>query len=141
MKKAAIVATAACLAWAVFSVPRGYTDDAPSEAGKKASAEKKAQTPPVKKTFRPRLPNYYGQIGLAEAQRKAIYGIQREYFHQIAKLEAQIAALEAERDKRIYNVLSPLQKKLLQQRLELAKKRREARRKKREQSQSDENEQ
>lgn len=134
----ALLAVVVGLAWAVLTVPRGYTDDAKPAANKKgAAADKQADAPAEKKKFRPRLPNYYGQIGLTEAQRKQIYGIQREYFSQIAELEEKIAALEAQRDQRIYNVLTAEQKQHLFQRLEAAKKQRDARKKNREGSKSE----
>ncbi len=86
-------------------------------SAKQASAEQpaaetpaEAPVPEAKKKFRPRLPNYYGRV-VDEEQRQKIYGVQKEYFPRIEALKAQLAALTAERDKKIEAVLTPEQRK------------------------------
>lgn len=103
-----------------------------SEQSEKLSRENDSQAKEKdeeKDEFQPRLPNYYGQIGITQRQRKVIYTIQRRYHGRIAELERRLKALEADRDKKIHNVLTPLQKKLLERRKEEARLRREARKK------------
>ena len=75
-----------------------------------------------------RLPPYYAQIGLSDAQRKQIYGVQGSYAEQIDELQKQIAALEEKRDAEIVAVLNPEQKKALDQLVAAAKKKAEERR-------------
>jgi hypothetical protein len=77
---------------------------------KQVAPETPAETPAPeaareKKKIRVRLPNYYGRVVDSE-QREKIYAIQREYAPKIEALEAQLAALEAERDERVEGVLT-----------------------------------
>ena len=68
----------------------------------------KSGVPVIKRVFRPRLPNYYGRV-VSEKQRKEVYEIQKAYFPKIEALEAQLAALIAERDEKVAGVLTPEQ--------------------------------
>ena len=74
-----------------------------------------------------RLPSYYGQVGLSDVQREAIYRLQEAYAEQLDALEQQLEALKGRRDQEIENVLSPAQKQRLRQLLEAAARRRAAR--------------
>ena len=100
-------------------------------AQKQKAGEKKG------KTFRRRLPNYYGQVGISKKQRETIYRIQKEYFDQISVLEVQIAALKAKRDGEVHNVLNDPQKAVLKQLVDAAKKKRAANAKKKKQADED----
>lgn len=71
---------------------------------------------PSGKEFRGRLPPHFGQV-VNEEQRQRIYAIQREYAARIDVLKAQLEAIEAERDARVYSVLTPPQR----QRVEMLK--------------------
>lgn len=71
---------------------------------------------PSGKEFRGRLPPHFGQV-VNEEQRQRIYAIQREYAARIDVLKAQLEAIEAERDARVYSVLTPPQR----QRVEILK--------------------
>jgi len=57
-----------------------------------------------------RLPNYYDQV-VTDEQREKIYAIQEEYKAKIDPLEEQVKALKKEQDAKIAAVLSPEQKK------------------------------
>lgn len=81
---------------------------------------------------RGRLPNNYGKIGITSAQRTKIYGIQADYNGKIEALEKQIAELKEKRDGEIEAVLTPDQKKKLQELQGATKKKREASKKKKE---------
>jgi Spy/CpxP family protein refolding chaperone len=70
-------------------------------------AQEGEATQPAKR--RHRLPRYYSQV-VTEEQRASIYDLQGEYAPRIEKLEAQLAALEEERDTKIAEVLSPEQR-------------------------------
>lgn len=135
-----VIAGSIVLTCALAAGHGGPTQEAPRRAqqSEQSSALSENEDSPAKQkdddTFRPRLPNYYGQIGITQQQRKVIYTIQRQYHKRIRELERRLEAVKGERDVKIYNVLTPLQKKLLQQRKEAARLRREARRKARQAS-------
>ena len=99
---------------AVGQAPSSASQPAPSSSAK-APADKPAETLLAqaltlteKKEFRGRLPNYYGRV-VDEKQRQCIYQIQREYAPRIDFLKGQLAALIAERDKKVAAVLTPQQ--------------------------------
>jgi hypothetical protein len=89
-----------------------------------------AEKPAAAKKPRGRLPAYYAQIGLSNVQRDKIYGVQGTYGTEIESLQKQIAAIEEKRDAEIVAVLTPEQKKTLEDLVAAAKKRSEERRKK-----------
>jgi len=60
-----------------------------------------------------RLPNNYAKLGISEAQRKSIYGIQAKYNDQIDALMKQIEDLRSKRDAEVEGVLTPEQKEKL----------------------------
>ncbi|MBY0513347.1 MAG: hypothetical protein K2P78_05490 [Gemmataceae bacterium] len=59
------------------------------------------------------LPQNWGKLGLTDAQKQDVYKIQNKYNADIDKLEAQIKDLKAVRDKEMKAVLTPEQKKRL----------------------------
>jgi Spy/CpxP family protein refolding chaperone len=74
---------------------------------------------PVKKMFskvreRGRLPAHYAPV-VTEEQRQKIYDIQEEYKAKIDPLEAQVKALTKERDEKIAAVLTPEQRKKVEE--------------------------
>lgn len=73
------------------------------------STEKKDE--PKAKGF---LPQNWGKLGLTENQKQDIYKIQGKYNADIEKLEAQIRDLKSARDKEMKAVLTPEQKKRLE---------------------------
>ncbi len=83
----------------------------------------KAKTPeifeklPPEKTFSRRIPNYWNTLKLTKRQKNAIYALQLEYFTEIAQLQARIERLEAERDARYREVLTPKQRETLDSKL------------------------
>jgi len=90
-----------------------------AETSAKPTAEAPAEKPvpeeakPKKREFRGRLPAYYGRV-VDQKQREQIYAIQREYAPKIKALEAQLAALRAERDTKVEAVLTPEQLKTVE---------------------------
>ncbi|MBQ6826585.1 MAG: hypothetical protein IJO46_01105 [Thermoguttaceae bacterium] len=83
----------------------------------------KAKTPEIfeklvfDKTFSRRIPNYWNALKLTKRQKNAIYALQQEYFAEILQLQARIERLEAERDARYREVLTPKQKEALDAKL------------------------
>lgn len=79
---------------------------------------KKVEPKPTAKKDEPKakgfLPQNWGKIGLSDAQKQEIYKIQNKYNADIEKLEDQIRDLKAARDKEMKTVLTPEQKKRLE---------------------------
>jgi Spy/CpxP family protein refolding chaperone len=82
------------------------------ESGK-AKPEVKART--AKRAYDPsrRVPNHFGQLGLTEEQREAIYGIQAKHQEKIDELERQLDELRAQSLHECEGVLTATQKKSL----------------------------
>lgn len=65
------------------------------------------------KPVKGRLPPNYGKVGVSEAQRQRIYQLQAAYGAKLARLQAEIEALESQRDAEIRAVLTPAQQRQL----------------------------
>jgi hypothetical protein len=76
----------------------------------KKDEPKKDDTPRVKGV----LPRNWGKLGLEDKQKQEIYKIQAKYNSEIDKLEAKINELKSNRDKEMKGVLTPEQKKRLE---------------------------
>jgi hypothetical protein len=61
------------------------------------------------------LPAKWKELGLSDAQKKEIYGIQAEYHRNILDLEAQIKKLRTEEQEKLIKVLTDDQKKRLRE--------------------------
>ena len=61
------------------------------------------------------LPKNYAKLGLSDDQKQSIYKIQAKYDEEIEKLDAKIKELRATRDKEVKAVLTPDQKKRLEE--------------------------
>jgi Spy/CpxP family protein refolding chaperone len=61
------------------------------------------------------LPQNWGKLGLTDDQKQQIYKVQTKYNSEIDKLEAQIKDLKGQRDKEMRAVLTPEQKKRLEE--------------------------
>ncbi|MCH7686793.1 MAG: hypothetical protein IH899_08950 [Planctomycetes bacterium] len=134
MRKWITLVTVVSVSFALFAAQQAFTNDTQPSAQKttvialaQKKAEKSSSPSKKKKTFRRRVPNYYGQIGLAKKQREKIYEIQEEYFNEISALEEKIEELKQKRDTEVYGVLSDQQKKRLDQLREAAAKKRKSR--------------
>lgn len=69
------------------------------------------------------LPAHYGKLGLSDEQKDGMYKVYDEYKSQIDALSAQIKKLQADRDAKLQEKLTPTQKTRLQElRDEAAKK-------------------
>lgn len=91
---------------------------AKSEAKKDEKKEAKKEVPPIAK---PRLPNFYGQVGLSDEQKDKVEGIQKKYEPQIADLRAKIKELQGKLDTEAKSVLTADQKKKLEELVALSK--------------------
>jgi hypothetical protein len=83
----------------------------PTVGEDKAAAAKPAAVKEVKTPRR--LPSFFKEV-VDEKQRETIYKIQEEYGPKIADLRAQLDALTKQRDERIAAVLTPEQRKKLE---------------------------
>ena len=94
----------------------GMTQDPKKDDPKKDDPKKvdpKKDDPSVK--AKGYLPANWKKLGLSEAQVQDVYKIQGKYNADIDKLEAKIAELKAARDKEVKTVLTPEQKKKLEE--------------------------
>ena len=145
MRKWIALVTVVSVSFALFAAQQAFTNDTQPSAqkatlialaqknSKPAPPSSKPAPPPSKaqrKAFRRRVPNYYGQVGLAKKQRAKIYEIQEGYYNEISALEEKIEELKQKRGAEVYDVLTVQQKKRLNQLREAAAKKRKGRSKK-----------
>lgn len=88
----------------------GLAQDGAKTAPKTTVAAKEEAKPDAKKG---RLPAQYGKLGLTDAQKAKIYGVQGKYEDQLDALEKQINDLKAKRDHEVEAVLTDDQRKIL----------------------------
>jgi len=99
-------------------------------AGTEATTSKEKKSAPKKtkgaKTTKPRgrLPNYFSGV-VTDEQRGKIYAIQSEFDPKIKELSIKLEALKKERDEKILALLSPEQRKKIDDLKAAAKKSRE----------------
>lgn len=94
----------------------------PTVGQEKAAVKEKAAPAKTAKKPAGRLPAHYAKVGVSDEQRKTIYGIQAGYNTQIEALQKQIDALKAKEDAEVVAVLTPDQKKKLDEFIAEAKK-------------------
>jgi Spy/CpxP family protein refolding chaperone len=110
----AVAVSAAALTMIVSSnLPLGAQEP---RSGSQADSKTKAKG--AKKAFDParRVPAYFGQLGLSDEQRESIYKVQGKHMPKIDALEKQIEQVRGEMLRECEAVLTPEQKKLLEQR-------------------------
>jgi hypothetical protein len=97
-------------------------------AAQEPAAGKSADAAPAKKSNDPtrRVPPFFGQIGLTPEQKEEIYKIRAKNQQKIDDLQKQLAKAQAEMLKECETVLNDTQKKLLENRRELAAKAKKA---------------
>ncbi|MCS6864574.1 MAG: hypothetical protein RMJ56_15815 [Gemmataceae bacterium] len=93
----------------IFSQSLFGQDKPPSTEPKSPAKEE----PSIK--YKGVLPPNWGKLGLTEAQKQEIYKIQAKYNKEIDALEAKIKELKAARAKEERAVLTPEQKKRLEE--------------------------
>lgn len=82
-------------------------------SGQDRKDDSKKNDPPGK--VKGMLPQYWGKLGLSDEQKQTIYKIQNKHDAEIDKLEAKIKELKDTRLKEMRAVLSPDQKKKLEE--------------------------
>jgi Spy/CpxP family protein refolding chaperone len=93
--------------------PKAKEDPKKSVDPKDKSSDPKKDEPAGK--VKGQLPPNWKKIGLTDTQVQDIYKVQAKYRDEIAKLRAKIAELEATRDKEEKAILTPDQKKRLEE--------------------------
>jgi hypothetical protein len=83
----------------------------PKKDDKKVDAKK--DDPPAK--LKGTLPQNWKKLGLTDTQVQEIYKVQSKYNEEISKLEAKIKELKSTRDKEERAILTPEQKKRLEE--------------------------
>lgn len=91
---------------------------AAQQQGQSTQADAKTKAKVAKRAFDPtrRVPNYFGQLGLTDAQRESIYKIQARHMPKIEELEQQIEGLRTKMIHECESVLTPSQKQMLAER-------------------------
>jgi len=107
----------ATLMAAVIVIGPGASQGAPKAENAK-SAEAKVK--------RPRLPNYYAGV-ITEAQREKINAVQDQFSTQLREKRAEVKALAEQQDAAIEKVLTPAQRKQVEEARATAKAKRQAR--------------
>jgi hypothetical protein len=127
---ASVVAATLAMGWAfgqpAFSQEKGNPEKAADKGAAKSAKEPTESKPaPAKlsKGSKRRLPRYYGKLGLSEAQREKIYGVQEKHSAEIEKLEKQLSDLREKQESECRKVLTPDQKKQLTEAVETGKSR------------------
>jgi peptidoglycan hydrolase CwlO-like protein len=79
--------------------------------GQDRKEDKKPADPPVR--VKGKLPPNWSKLGLTDSQVQEVYKVQNKYNEEIDKLEAKIKELKATRDRESKAILTPEQKKRL----------------------------
>lgn len=77
--------------------------------------DKKADKKADEKKPTNRLPSNYGKLGLTDAQKAKVYGVQDKHEKEIDGLAEKLKAARAKRDAEIEAILTPEQKKMLKE--------------------------
>ena len=108
---AAVLTSAAALMVVSGSLPLIAQEAGNAQAPAKAKRAGKRAVDPTR-----RVPDYFGQLGLSEAQRESIYKIRAQHQPKIDALEKQLEELRGQMVKECETVLTDAQKKLLEER-------------------------
>jgi len=105
----AIAVSAAALTFISTSFPLGAQTSTSKSQATKPSASQKADSTR-------RVPRYFGDLGLSDAQRESIYKVQAKHQPKIDDLEQQLEDARAALIKDCEKVLTPAQKTALERR-------------------------
>lgn len=114
MRRRLVVRTLGCVVLGLLgtvgmaSAGRAADENQPAKPAEKAASAKESGA----KKAGGRLPNYFSQI-VDDAQKEKIYEVQKQYAARIASLQAELDKLTKERDDKILALLTPEQKKQL----------------------------
>lgn len=118
-RRAVIVSVVLLSAGWLIRARDSWSDDAPSSAGDSAAVVGKPATDHEgekrdgEKRSGPRLPMGYGKLGLTDAQREKVLGLQEKYQDELDALTTQIVRLKEQRDSDLRAVLTDEQRQKL----------------------------
>jgi len=95
-----------------FGTVAGLSGQEPKPKGEPKAEPKGGVKPDMR--FKGQLPSYWGQLGLTAAEKEKVYLLQAKYNQDIDKLEKQIKQLKDALNKERFEVLTPVQKKALE---------------------------
>ena len=99
---------------AMLCLSSGLVGQEPKKEAKQEPKKEAKKDEPATK-FKGQLPANYKKIGLSDDQVQTVYKIQSKYNEEIDKLDAKIKELRAAKDKEVKAVLTPEQKKRLEE--------------------------
>jgi Spy/CpxP family protein refolding chaperone len=105
---------ACALLGAMLSLSSGLVGQEPKKEAKKDDPKATKKDEPAGK-FKGQLPANWKKLGLSDQQVQDVYKIQSKYNEEIDKLDAKIKELKATMDKERRAVLTPEQKKRLEE--------------------------
>jgi Spy/CpxP family protein refolding chaperone len=108
---AAVAMTATALSLTFSSLPLGAQESKAPHTDSRSKAKGKKTSDPTR-----RVPPYFGQIGLTEAQRESIFKVQSKHQPKIDALQKQIDSIRAQMMEECEGVLTSSQQKLLEER-------------------------
>jgi hypothetical protein len=108
---AAVLASAAAMMIVSGSLPLIAQETGNAQVQAKAKRAGKRAFDPTR-----RVPDYFGQLGLSDAQKESIYKIRATHQPKIDAMEKQLEQLRGQMIKECETVLTDAQKKLLEER-------------------------
>lgn len=108
---AAVLASAAALTIVSGSLPLTAQETGGAQVQTRAKKAGKRAVDPTR-----RVPDYFGQLGLTDAQRESIYKVRAKHQPKIDALEKQLEDLREQMVKECESVLTASQQKLLEER-------------------------
>jgi Spy/CpxP family protein refolding chaperone len=109
-RAAALALSASTMIMLAGGLPLAAQDASTTKVDTKAKSAKRSYDPAR------RVPNFFGQLGLSDAQKESIYKIQGKHMPKIDSLEKQLDELRAEMLKECETVLTAPQKQMLTER-------------------------
>jgi hypothetical protein len=110
-RAAAVLLSAGAMTILSGGLPLVAQESARTQADTNAKRTSKRTVDPTR-----RVPNYFGQLGLSDAQRDSIYKIQAKHQPRIEALEKQLEDLRAQSLTECESVLTDAQKRMLAER-------------------------
>jgi hypothetical protein len=109
-RAAALALSASTMIMLAGGLPLAAQDASTTKVDTKAKSAKRSYDPAR------RVPNFFGQLGLSDAQKESIYNIQGKHMPKIDALEKQLEDLRAQMLKECESVLTGPQKQMLGER-------------------------
>jgi Spy/CpxP family protein refolding chaperone len=109
LSAAAVLGLAICVS-SLPAAPKEKGDDTKASGKSSTAKERTAKKPVAEDQRAPRMPAHFNKV-IDEKQREKIVGILNDYSPQVEKKRAELEALLNQRDKDLFAVLTPAQRK------------------------------